>query len=92
MPKGLAGVRVVQGLTMSSVSGILVATLVFSSPTGCCRWVPVLATRMVEMGVYLAWLATFLRTPGCETAWTAWRGMTWYRRLALLCCAQCRPG
>ena len=78
---GLAGVRVVEGLAIGSVTGIILATLAFFtanrllpldlawSQTGWPR-------ATVEMGVfYLVWSATFIH--GWLRARHAWRDQCW---------------
>ena len=77
--KGLAGVRVVEALTVFSVPGIMVATLVFFIAN---RLLPLDASlggfgrAALEMwAFYLAWLNTL-----AHAAWrarAAWRGQAW---------------
>lgn len=86
--KGLAGVRVVEGLAIGSVTGILLATLAFFAAN---RLLPLGASfagqerAALETGAfYLAWVACFfhawLRPAG------AWRAQAWaICAMALLC-------
>lgn len=84
--KGLAGVRVVEALTVGSVSGIVIATLAY-----------LVVNRLLPLGVqfagwprdelevwvfYLVWLATFAhaawrRAEGGQPARRAWREQCW---------------
>jgi uncharacterized iron-regulated membrane protein len=81
--KGLAGVRVVEAITVCSTSGIVIATLAFFVIN---RLLPLDATvagqsrAALEMWVfYLVWLATLLHAalrparPATQPAWRAWR-------------------
>ncbi|HVK95060.1 MAG TPA: PepSY-associated TM helix domain-containing protein [Noviherbaspirillum sp.] len=86
--KGLVGVRVVEGLTIGSVTGIIIATLAFftanrllppgSSFAGQARPVLEIAT------FYLVWVACFVH------AWwrpaSAWREQTWVICVLALAC------
>jgi hypothetical protein len=86
--KGLAGVRVVEGLTLGSVTGIIIATLAFFAAN---RLLPLGASfagqerAALETGAfYLVWVACFfhawLRPAG------AWREQAWaICAMALIC-------
>ena len=75
--KGLAGVRAVEGLTVGSVTGIVIATLAFLAanrllPDGQQR------AALEVWTFYLAWLASFAH------AW--WRGKAAWREQAWTAC------
>lgn len=94
--RGLAGVRVVEALTVASVSGIILATLAFF-----------IANRLLPLGAafagweraeleawafYLAWLGTLAHAawrkanPAAEPARRAWQEQCWaIAALAVLC-------
>jgi len=85
--KGLAGVRVVEALTIGSVTGIVIATLAFF---GVNRLLPLDASfagvPRAELEVwtfYLVWLATFGHAawrradPATQPARRAWREQCW---------------
>lgn len=84
--QGLKGVAIVQGLTIGSVTGIIIATLMFLLAN---RWLPANAALQgyerdaLEAWVfYLSWLATFAH------AWlrsrAAWREQAWLISLLAL--------
>ena len=80
--KGLAGVRVVEGLTIGSVAGIIVATLAFFA---CNRLLPPAASlagqerAALEVWIfYLVWIACFAH------AW--WRPLRAWREQAGVVC------
>lgn len=88
--KGLAGVRLVEALTVFSVTGLIIATLVFLISN---RLLPLDASlagygrAALEMGAfYLAWLATLAHAALRKRA--AWREQAWgLAGLALLAVA-----
>jgi uncharacterized iron-regulated membrane protein len=75
--KGLASVRVVEGLTIGSVTGIVIATLAFLAAN---RLLPDAQARaaLEVWTFYLAWLASFAH------AW--WRGKAAWREQAWTVC------
>ncbi|RSZ59281.1 PepSY domain-containing protein [Massilia atriviolacea] len=85
--KGLAGVRVVEGLAIGSVSGIMLATLAFLLANRVlpldAAWAGV-ARAQLEMGAfYLAWVAAFAHA--WLRAGKAWSEQAWaIAALALL--------
>lgn len=86
--RGLAGVRVVEGLAIGAVTGIVIATLAFFAAN---RLLPPGASLAgqdragLEMAAfYLVWLATFVHAGWRPAA--AWREQAWaIAGLALLC-------
>ena len=81
--KGLAGVRVVEGLTVGSVTGIVIATLAFMAAN---RLLPPSDERagLEVWTFYLVWVASF-----CHAWWrgrAAWREQAWIICLLAVAC------